>query len=89
MNIDVRHIAKLSRLHLNEEEIPKFTEEMEKILAMVEQLPPIEGEGTLLDPDHPMELREDKAQTLYRRDELLANAPEVEAGCVVVPKVVD
>ncbi len=89
MEIDVKHIAKLARIKITDEELPKFTAELQNILGMVEQLPPMEDNGALIDPSHPMELREDKAESLYRRDELLKNAPQVEAGCVVVPQVVE
>ena len=43
-----------------------------------------------LDTENPMTLREDVAvQNKFSRDELLKNAPEVQAGCLVVPKTVE
>ena len=39
--------------------------------------------------DSPMTLRKDVAENHYRREDILRNAPEVQAGCVVVPKVVE
>ena len=37
-----------------------------------------------------MTLREDIAVTnKFKREELLSNAPEVQAGCLVVPKTVE
>lgn len=90
MNIDIRHIAKLSRLSIDEERIPKFEREMRDIIALVERLPDVAGESTALDPKAAMPLRKDESVTgRYTRDELLANAPEVQAGCLVVPKTME
>ena len=89
MKIDIPHLAKLARLTFSPEEEAKFEKEMERIVEMVERLPDLDASGTLIDPDHPMELRKDQAVDRTNRTELLQNAPEVQAGCVVVPKVVD
>jgi len=37
--IDIRHIAKLARLHVGESEIEKLRAQMSGIVAMVENLP--------------------------------------------------
>ena len=56
---------------------------------MVDRLPEVDGDVDL-NPEDAMTLREDKAVTdKFRREELLANAPEVQAGCLVVPKTVE
>jgi len=56
---------------------------------MVDRLPDVEDELTL-DAAHPMKLREDVAvEHKFRREEMLANAPEVQSGCLVVPKTVE
>ena len=89
MKIDIPHLAKLPRLTFSPEEEAKFEKEMERIVEMVERLPDLDASGALIDPDHPMELRKDQAVDRTNRAELLQNAPEVQAGCVVVPKVVD
>ena len=53
------------------------------------KLPEVDGDVDL-NPEDAMTLREDKAVTdKFRREELLANAPEVQAGCLVVPKTVE
>ena len=85
MNIDVQHLAKLARLRIEDEKLSKFEKDMESIVSMVEQLPDVTGDASGLDPEHPMKLREDKLS----RAELLANAPKMQAGCVVVPKTVE
>lgn len=89
MSIDIRHIAKLSRLKIEEEKIGKFEKDMEAIISMVDRLPNIDDELTL-DVDNAMTFREDVAvQNKFTRNELLQNAPEVQAGCLVVPKTVE
>ena len=60
MNIDIKHIAKLARLRIEDDQLDKFESEMENIVGMVEKLPDIQDEMTL-DPDNPMILRKDVA----------------------------
>ncbi|MGN0601331.1 MAG: Asp-tRNA(Asn)/Glu-tRNA(Gln) amidotransferase subunit GatC [Oscillospiraceae bacterium] len=89
MNIDIKHIAKLSRLRIEDDKLEEFETQMQNIVNMVENLPDIEDE-LVLDEKNPMILREDKAVTdKYTRQELMANAPQVKAGCLVVPKTVE
>ena len=89
MNIDIMHIAKLSRLKISDDELAKFEKDMKNIVDMVENLPDI-NEELSLDIDNAMRLREDKAElNKFSRDELLKNAPRVQAGCLVVPKTVE
>ncbi len=89
MNIDIKHIAKLSRLRIEDSELEKFEKEMQNIVDMVEKLPDIDDE-LILDAANPMRLREDVAvNDKFTRNELLKNAPHVQAGCLVVPKTVE
>lgn len=89
MNIDIKHIAKLARLRIEDDQLEKFESEMQNIVSMVEKLPDINDE-LVLDKDNPMKLREDKAVTnKFTRQELMQNAPKVKAGCLVVPKTVE
>ena len=69
MNIDIKHIAKLARLRIEDDQLDKFESEMENIVGMVEKLPDIQDEMTL-DPDNPMILRKDVAvQDKFTRQE--------------------
>lgn len=89
MDIDIRHIAKLSRLKISDDEFAKFENEMKGIVDMVNTLPQL-GEDLAIDENNVMELREDIAETgKFTRDELFQNAPQVKAGCLVVPKTVE
>lgn len=90
MSIDVKHLAKLARLRIEDDNLAKFEKDMESIVGMVEQLPDVSGDAWNLDPNHPMKLREDtEGMDKLPRAELLANAPQMQAGCVVVPKTVE
>lgn len=89
MSIDIKNIAKLSMLRIEDEKVEKFKKDMEAIINMVDRLPNISGELGL-NYDNVMTLREDIAvQNKYTRNELLQNAPEVQAGCLVVPKTIE
>ena len=89
MKIDIKHVAKLSRLRIGDDKLEKFEKDMESIVNMVNKLPDVDG-ALDLNPKDIMTLREDKAVTdKFKREELLKNAPEVQAGCLVVPKTVE
>ncbi|HIY08136.1 MAG TPA: Asp-tRNA(Asn)/Glu-tRNA(Gln) amidotransferase subunit GatC [Firmicutes bacterium] len=89
MEIDIRHIAKLARLHIDEEQLPRFQKEMEGIIQMVNGMKTPAQMDLRPDPANAMVLREDVVQPSFPRDQLLANAPQTEAGCVVVPRTVE
>lgn len=89
MNIDIRHIAKLSRLSIGEDQVERFQREMENIVAMVERLPAVENQTLGVDPADGMELRKDEIRPSLRREVVLQNAPQSAAGCIVVPKTVE
>ncbi len=89
MEIDIKHIAKLARLSIPDEKVAKFQKEMENIINMVENLPEMDTDGSLVDPTNTMELRKDEVQPSYPREDMLKNAPNTAAGCILIPKVVD
>lgn len=88
-NIDIKHIAKLARLKIDDSELERYESEMTDIIKMVEAMPEI-NEELIIDPNNAMYLREDKlSEDKLSRDVMLKNAPKVVAGCVVVPKTVE
>ena len=89
MNIDIQHIAKLSRLSIEGDKLEKFQREMENIVTMVEKLPDLENQTLGVDPADRMELRRDEIRPSLRREVVLQNAPQSAAGCIVVPKTVE
>ena len=89
MEIEVRHIAKLAKLEIPEDQIPKMEQELSSIVSMVEKLPELVSKESLLDRENTMELRPDVVRPSFARDEMLKNAPDTAAGCLMVPKVVE
>lgn len=88
MEVDIKKIAKLSRLNIEPEKEAKFQKDMENIIAMVEKLPDMGSEELRPLVEDRMELREDVICNSLSREEILKNAPQVTAGCVEVPKTV-
>ncbi len=89
MKVDIKHLAKLARLKTDEEQEKRFEVQMQSILEMVEKLPSMSSDDNLVDTANPMKCREDIAHNDFKRDDILMNAPQVQAGCIVVPKVIE
>ena len=89
MEIDIMRLAKLAKLSIPEDKVEEFRKKMEDIIQMVENLPDLDTQGSLVDPTDTMELRKDEVQPSFPRDEMLRNAPYTAAGCILIPKVVD
>ncbi len=87
----VEHVARLARLGLSPDEIVLFGEQLSRILAYVEQIGDAAPDEHA--PAHPSParsaLRPDVVTASLDRDVALANAPEVEAGFVRVPAVLE
>jgi aspartyl-tRNA(Asn)/glutamyl-tRNA(Gln) amidotransferase subunit C len=90
---DVENIAHLARLQIDEAELPVYVESLSAILDFVEQLSRAATEG-VQPMAHPLEgqvqpLREDCVTESDHREDFQANAPAVEAGLYLVPKVLE
>ena len=88
----VRHIAKLARIAMSEEELERLVPELNNILGWVEQLAEVNTDGVA--PltaviDQKLRLRDDVVTEGDIRDEVLANAPEAQHGFFAVPKVIE
>ena len=88
----VRHIAKLARIAMSDEELERLVPELNNILGWVEQLSEVNTDG--VEPltaviDQKLRLREDEVNDGNIRDEVLANAPEAQHGFFAVPKVIE
>ena len=86
MKIDVKHIAKLSKLSLTKEEEKKFEPQMETILESADVLQEVDTSNV-----QPMkgrikfdELREDIPKKSLSQDEVIKNAPHSENGYIKV-----
>lgn len=89
MEINIKHIAKLAKLSIPEDKLAKFETEMKDMIKMVENLPEIPTGGAVIDENDTMELREDIVVPSSPRDEMIMNAPQTAAGCILIPKVVE
>ena len=87
---NVRHIAKLARLSLTDEEIKKYASDLSSVVTYVEQLKELDTEGV-----EPMvgaveilkKLREDAVIDSGLRDEMLKNSPDSEDTSIKVPQM--
>lgn len=90
---DIEGIAHLARLSLREDEIPSYVDSLSRILEFVRQLDRAETAG--VEPmAHPLaglaqRLRDDTVTETDRHERYQANAPQVEAGLYLVPKVIE
>jgi len=91
-NDQVRHIAKLARIAMSEDEIAALVPELNNILGWVEQLAEVDTDGVEpLAAVIPAKLafRDDVVTDGDRRDAVLANAPAAAHGFFAVPRVVE
>lgn len=89
---EVRHVARLARLALGDEEIARMVPELNNILGWVEQLAEVDTEG--VEPltaviANELRLRDDVVNDGDCRDQVLANAPDAQHGFFAVPKVIE
>ena len=88
----VRHIAKLARIAMSDDELERLGPELNAIIGWVEQLAEVDTTG--VEPlatvvDQKLRLREDAVTEGDQRDDVLANAPKAEHGFFAVPKVIE
>ena len=89
---DVKHIARLARLGVSEEEIAHLTQDLDRILKMVAEMDSLDVSDVapMAHPaDHKQPLREDIVTEQNQRDILMSQAPLTEAGLFLVPKVIE
>ena len=82
---EVRHVASLARVDLEEREVERFADQFADILEYFEALddvPDVDSEADLANVMRPDEVREGLTQ-----EEALRNAPETEDGRFKGPKV--
>lgn len=89
---EVRKVARLARLELDEEEIERQGRHLNDLLAQFEALQALDVTG--IEPtSHSIPLynvfREDRARPSLSREEVLQNAPESRDGCFIVPRIIE
>jgi aspartyl-tRNA(Asn)/glutamyl-tRNA(Gln) amidotransferase subunit C len=87
----VRHVAKLARLEMEEAELARLTQQLEGILGYVAKLSQLDVSG--IEPtSHALPLsnvlREDVAEASLPLEKVLQNAPEADGDFLAVPKVI-
>jgi aspartyl-tRNA(Asn)/glutamyl-tRNA(Gln) amidotransferase subunit C len=87
---DVAHVARLARLDLTDDELERFTEQLGAVLEHAADVAALDTSG--VEPTaHPLPLRnvlrEDRVVPSLDREEVLAQAPAVEANRFKVPPI--
>ncbi len=95
MSIDTKtagRVAKLARIAVPESALPTLADELNGILAFMEQLNEVDVEGvepmTSVTPQR-LKRREDVVTDGSQQEAVLANAPDAREGFFAVPKVVE
>ena len=89
---DVRAIAHLARLHIDDDAIDRYTADLSSILEFVEQMNQVDTGGVepLANPlDATQRLRDDEVTESDQRDKFQRFSPDVEQGFYRVPKVIE
>lgn len=89
---NVRHVARLARLMLSEEEMSLFGKQLSDILTYVETLNRLDTSG--VEPtSHVLDMsnvfRDDAVRPSISVEEALSNAPERRDGFFRVPKIIE
>ena len=95
MSVDqntVRKIATLSRIRVEEEDLPRLAGELNSILKWIEMLGEVDTDGVepMTSAVHmKMKMRDDVVNRGGRAADIVANAPATEDHFFMVPKVVE
>ena len=90
---DVEKIAHLARLSITEQEMPVYVTSLSSIVDVVDELSRVQTDDVLpmahpLDGQH-QRLRADQVSESDQHEKYQANAPAVQAGLYVVPRVIE
>jgi aspartyl-tRNA(Asn)/glutamyl-tRNA(Gln) amidotransferase subunit C len=90
---DVEKIAHLARLNITEQEMPVYVTSLSSIVNFVDELSRAET-GAVLPMAHPLDgqhqrLRADAVSESDNHEKYQANAPAVQAGLYIVPRVIE
>ena len=89
---DVKHIALLARVRLDDSEVERLSEQLSSILDHFAALAAVDTEGVEPTP-HPLPLanvmREDSVSPSLPREDVLRNAPATEDGYIRVRAVLE
>jgi len=90
----VRHVARLARLALSEEEEERFAAQLGQVLEYVERLQAVDVAGVeplsfAGDAAASLPLREDEPRPSLPRDKVLAQAPAHNGEAFLVPRILE
>jgi aspartyl-tRNA(Asn)/glutamyl-tRNA(Gln) amidotransferase subunit C len=89
---DVKKIAHLARLGIDEQQIEHYAQDLSKLLDLMTQMGQQDTNG-VSPMAHPLDqmqrLRPDAVTESDQREAFQAIAPQTEAGLYLVPKVID
>ena len=89
---DVRSIAHLARLHIEEDSVEDYVDDLSSILALVDQMNQVDCQDVkpLSNPlDASQRLRSDEVTEQDQRDKFQQIAPDVAEGLYRVPRVIE
>ena len=89
---DVEHLANLSMLNLSEEEIEKYTKDIQEIIVMAEQVNEVDTEGVDISAfalDSYNVFRKDEVRQSLDREALLQNAPSSNGEAYQLPSMAE
>lgn len=89
---EVKHVASLAKLEFTDEELQKFTGQMDEIINMVEQLGEVDTTDVPVTSTVTEEvnvMREDVAVKGTDCTLLMKNVPEEKDGLIKVPAIID
>jgi aspartyl-tRNA(Asn)/glutamyl-tRNA(Gln) amidotransferase subunit C len=91
----IAHLERLARIHLSPDEVEMITDQLDRIVAMVESLQKVDVDGvaptlgvsheTASETEH---AREDRVVSGLDRDVVLAQAPDATKEFFRVPRVI-
>jgi len=89
---DVRSIAHLARLHIEEDALDHYVDDLSRILELVDDMNKVDSSAVqpLSNPlDASQRLRSDVVSESDQRDKFQQNAPDVAEGYYRVPRVIE
>lgn len=89
---EIKHIANLSMLNLSEEEVTKYTKDMEQIVEFANKINELDTSSTEISAfsnDKINVFRKDEVRESFDRELLLSNAPSSNGEAYSIPNVMD
>ncbi len=88
---EVRYVANLARLEMNDEEVERMTDQLDTFLSYVTKLEEVDTSGIAV-TTHTQQVinafREDIVQPSLPVEKALANAPQSNESTFIVPRII-